>query len=444
MNEIFLKCSAKQKIITPCPVAFGEVGAKQRIKNILNYKRPALWVIIISIIICVFVAFSFLTDPIHNNSIKNESKKVDVNKYDNSIFWEDGNVFEAELTGPVDESFVTKKCVGLIKEESEGKFSITIKCDYLKNYDYSYLKNKDYLYLGTYIVKENQIIKKVEDDNIVIWSNKAIKDKNKSDKGIHSYVKIEKDTIFSRYSNQTVETGYYEQNDFSKDKTLLKFESGFGAQRDLIKIEGIHLIKDSQNKKEQSCEIKIEDKFIRKVLKNEDKFYNIQLKKQQFLKDYKYDDFMICDETGKYSYEDNAMLYDENFSFDYIAQVDMDGDGNKEVVLSKAGTGTRFMLHTYKNQVYLYSFPFRQMKTIAQDGQFDGSSSAADAYVGRLKFDGVDCYYKQICLVDELEDDHKVYILNGKNVKKKKAVNYLCNFAKYQPEWYEYDKVLMQ
>ena len=288
MNEIFLKCSAKQKIITACPVAFGEVGAKQRIKNILNYKRPTLWVILISIIICIFVAFSFLTDPIHNNSIKNESKKVDVNKYDNSIFWEDGNVFEAELTGPVDESFVTKKCVGLIKEESEGEFSITIKCDFLKNYDYSYLKNKDYLYLGTYIVKENQIIKKVEDDNIVIWSNKAIKDKNKSDKGIHSYVKIEKDTIFSRYSNQTVETGYYEQNDFSKDKTLLRFESGFGAQRDLIKIEGIHLIKDSQNKKEQSREIKIEDKFIRKVLKNEDKFYNIQLKKQQFLKDYKY------------------------------------------------------------------------------------------------------------------------------------------------------------
>lgn len=52
---------------------------------------------------------------------------------------------------------------------------------------------------------------------------------------------------------------------------------------------------------------------------------------------------MICDETGKYSYEDNAMLYDEDFSFDYIAQVDMDGDGNKEVILSKAGSGTRFM-----------------------------------------------------------------------------------------------------
>lgn len=40
-SEALLNCSAPAKMITACPVAFGETGVKSRIKSVLNYKKPA-------------------------------------------------------------------------------------------------------------------------------------------------------------------------------------------------------------------------------------------------------------------------------------------------------------------------------------------------------------------------------------------------------------------
>lgn len=61
--EALLSCSINKKIITICPLAFGEVGVKERIKSILHYKKPAFWVLVISALVCVIVAVCFLTSP---------------------------------------------------------------------------------------------------------------------------------------------------------------------------------------------------------------------------------------------------------------------------------------------------------------------------------------------------------------------------------------------
>lgn len=45
------------------PVAFGEVGVKERIKQILNYKKPTLWMIFGAGIVCGIVAVCFMTNP---------------------------------------------------------------------------------------------------------------------------------------------------------------------------------------------------------------------------------------------------------------------------------------------------------------------------------------------------------------------------------------------
>ena len=58
-----VSCSRHRKVVMACPLAFGEVGVKERIKGILNYKRPAFWVILLAIIACVVVAVCFLTNP---------------------------------------------------------------------------------------------------------------------------------------------------------------------------------------------------------------------------------------------------------------------------------------------------------------------------------------------------------------------------------------------
>lgn len=58
-----LSCSTRRFSIGACPLAFGEVGVKSRIKSVLNYKKPALWIILISLILCIALAVCFLTVP---------------------------------------------------------------------------------------------------------------------------------------------------------------------------------------------------------------------------------------------------------------------------------------------------------------------------------------------------------------------------------------------
>ena len=62
--ETLVACSVHRRMIMACPIAFGEVSVKSRIKGILTYKRPAFWVVMISAAACLFTAACFLTDPI--------------------------------------------------------------------------------------------------------------------------------------------------------------------------------------------------------------------------------------------------------------------------------------------------------------------------------------------------------------------------------------------
>ena len=62
-SEALLRCSVPRRLIAACPLAFGEVGVKDRIKSVLNYKKPAFWVIAVAVILCIVVAVCFLTDP---------------------------------------------------------------------------------------------------------------------------------------------------------------------------------------------------------------------------------------------------------------------------------------------------------------------------------------------------------------------------------------------
>ncbi len=62
-SEALLACSVKRRSIAACPLAFGEVGVKRRIHNILNYKRPAFWIVCLSLVICTAVGICFLTNP---------------------------------------------------------------------------------------------------------------------------------------------------------------------------------------------------------------------------------------------------------------------------------------------------------------------------------------------------------------------------------------------
>lgn len=63
-SHALVSCSVQRRMIMVCPLAFGEVGVKDRIKSVLNYKKPAFWVIIVAVIICIIVSVCFLTNPV--------------------------------------------------------------------------------------------------------------------------------------------------------------------------------------------------------------------------------------------------------------------------------------------------------------------------------------------------------------------------------------------
>ena len=62
-TQALVACSVNRRMIAACPLAFGEVGVKERVKSVMNYKKPAFWVIIIAVNVCVGVAVCFLTNP---------------------------------------------------------------------------------------------------------------------------------------------------------------------------------------------------------------------------------------------------------------------------------------------------------------------------------------------------------------------------------------------
>ena len=62
-SAVLLACSMPRKAVITCPLAFGEVGVKERVRNALHYKKPAFWVVAASVAVCVVVAVCFLTNP---------------------------------------------------------------------------------------------------------------------------------------------------------------------------------------------------------------------------------------------------------------------------------------------------------------------------------------------------------------------------------------------
>lgn len=62
-SAALLTCSTHTVRIAACPVAFGEVSVKQRIKRVLRYRRPGFWVTIVAVAVVAAVAVCFLTSP---------------------------------------------------------------------------------------------------------------------------------------------------------------------------------------------------------------------------------------------------------------------------------------------------------------------------------------------------------------------------------------------
>lgn len=62
-STALLHCGVRRRSVAACPLAFGEVGVKERVKSVMNYKKPAFWLVAAALVACALAAVCFLTDP---------------------------------------------------------------------------------------------------------------------------------------------------------------------------------------------------------------------------------------------------------------------------------------------------------------------------------------------------------------------------------------------
>ena len=111
-SQALLTCSVNRRMIAACPLAFGEVGVKNRVKSVLTYQKPAFGIMMIAIIASAAAAVCFLTDPINATDavlnklvnredyevVEQEQKKITLaiplSALPDSIYSEKGAAFE--------------------------------------------------------------------------------------------------------------------------------------------------------------------------------------------------------------------------------------------------------------------------------------------------------------------------------------------------------------
>ncbi len=62
-SQALLNCCAQHSRISACPLAFGEVGVKERIKSVLSYKKATFWIIATAVVAVAVTCVCLLTNP---------------------------------------------------------------------------------------------------------------------------------------------------------------------------------------------------------------------------------------------------------------------------------------------------------------------------------------------------------------------------------------------
>lgn len=97
-SRVLLSCATQRRLVSVCPLAFGEVGVKERVKTVLNYKRPAFWITILAIIVCIIVAICFLTNPQKEYSVR---ITIPASSTEEIVYQEDFSTQEKKYLQPV-------------------------------------------------------------------------------------------------------------------------------------------------------------------------------------------------------------------------------------------------------------------------------------------------------------------------------------------------------
>ena len=79
-SEALLACSLCKRTVLVCPLAFGEVGVKERVRHVLTFKKPAFWIVAVAVAACLVLGVCFLTNPMGKPLPDFVIEEVDLNR----------------------------------------------------------------------------------------------------------------------------------------------------------------------------------------------------------------------------------------------------------------------------------------------------------------------------------------------------------------------------
>ncbi len=121
-SETLVACSVHRRAVMACPLAFGEVGVKERIKSVLNYKKPAFWIILVAVVVLIVTGVCFLTDPLSKVPFNNGPQEPE---YINSGTTADGvNWFVGTILEINDYSFLVEPAEGTPERQCADKIVV--------------------------------------------------------------------------------------------------------------------------------------------------------------------------------------------------------------------------------------------------------------------------------------------------------------------------------
>ncbi len=275
--------SVRNRGISACPVAFGEVGVKERIKFVLQYKKPALWVAVLAVAGCVVAGVCFLTNPkeqenhapagkgnVPAGEDNVSSEESDVSLGEDNVSSEEGNASSGEdnvssgegnassrednvSSGESDASVgedntfgdsmqqpeeLTLDMVSAMEDSDDflqydfAKFSNGVRHDFSEgalnyNIEFSYELDGDVLQLRVSALKEDDsldaiyLYRESNRDMILIYSADERYTVNREVKDFLSHAYTIKDDISYRLPQGLTESGYYADCGFAGAILLL-------------------------------------------------------------------------------------------------------------------------------------------------------------------------------------------------------------------------------
>ena len=103
--KVLLENSTKDFSVVACPFSFGGGSIKSRIKKIMHHKKPAIWVIVCSFVLCVGIVVCFMTVP-DKVTLKHNTIQWEYNPDSDKLT---DNVLQIELD--FDKEFSTIECI---------------------------------------------------------------------------------------------------------------------------------------------------------------------------------------------------------------------------------------------------------------------------------------------------------------------------------------------